>query len=175
MVKPHLVLDTTVLVTGIVLRLEGKLFTTPLVTKEATTKRSRNALDLAVQSKKLKIMKPSQNYVETINEVAQETGDVFSLSATDTSILALALQLDNELGNVLLITDDYSIQNIARKIDISYQSLAQIGIKSQWEWKIYCPACRRIYTNKKQGDRCSICNTPLKRKRIQAQQGKVAV
>jgi UPF0271 protein len=162
------VLDTTALVTGVVLRLTGKLFTTPLVTKEATTKRSRNTLDLAVESKKLIIMKPHQNYVEKINKVAQETGDVFSLSETDNSVLALALQLDNEMGDILLITDDYSIQNIANKLNIPYQSLAQLGIKSLWEWRIYCPACRQTYTNKKQGDRCPNCNTPLKRKRIQA-------
>ena len=67
------------------------------------------------------------------------------LSETDTSVLALALDLLEEGKNPIVVSDDYAVQNVAEGINIAYQSLATLGIRQKFEWTYYCPACFRRY------------------------------
>jgi len=91
-------------------------------------------------------------------------GDTFFLSETDKQILALALELKGSGSTPRIVTDDYSIQNVATKLGIEFASLATFGIRRLLEWVRYCPACRREYPADYASTRCTVCETELKRK-----------
>jgi endoribonuclease Nob1 len=63
-----------------------------------------------------------------------------------------------------ILTDDYSIQNVAKQLGLAYTSLATFGIKRLLTWIRYCPACHRKYPANFKANECPICGTPLKRK-----------
>ncbi len=118
----------------------------------------------AVESGKLKIQIPHVRYVKAVEESATETGDILYLSKADILVLALAAQLKDEGCTPTVVTDDYSMQNVASKNNISFTSLATFGIRYRLQWQIYCPACRQKYPSNYKHIDCQICGTKLKRK-----------
>ena len=63
-----------------------------------------------------------------------------------------------------ILTDDYSIQNLAKHMDIDYQGLAQEEIDEEYEWKYRCTKCRRWH--KEPLDECPICGGEVKSARL---------
>jgi len=118
----------------------------------------------AVENGKLKVKAPSEEYWNKVKASANRVGDSFFLSETDLQILALALELKAEGYTPQIVTDDYSIQNVATQIEIEFVSLATFGIRRLLEWIRYCPACHREYPADYNSTRCPVCGTALKRK-----------
>ena len=118
----------------------------------------------AVESGKLIVRAPSEEHWNQMKRSADIVGDSFFLSETDQQILALALELKAEGGNPQIVTDDYSIQNVATQIGIEFVSLATFGISRLLEWVRYCPACHRKYPADYNAKECTVCGTSLKRK-----------
>ncbi len=100
---------------------------------------------------------PSEGTVERITRAAGETGDADELSDTDIILVAAAFELDGTL-----VTDDYAMQNVAEKLNVSVQVIAQDGITEQRDWIFQCQGCGRTYDE--QLDRCRICGSDLTRK-----------
>ena len=86
------------------------------------------------------------------------------LSEADMQVLALALELKSRGSTPLIVTDDYSIQNVANKIDVDFTALLTFGIKFRFKWILYCPACYRKYPQDYKFKVCEVCGTELKRK-----------
>ena len=63
---------------------------------------------------------------------ASKVGDSHKLSETDLQLLALALELKTEGVAPQIVTDDYSIQNVATQMGIGFLALATFGIKRLW-------------------------------------------
>ena len=118
----------------------------------------------AVENGKVKIKAPSGEYWNKVNASAKKVGDAFFLSETDLQLLALASELKAEGYAPKIVTDDYSIQNVATQLGIEFVSLATFGIKRLLEWIRYCPACHRKYPADYKETTCEICGTELKRK-----------
>ena len=118
----------------------------------------------AVENGKLKVKTPSEEYRNRVKTSANKVGDSFFLSETDMQILALALELKAAGYNPQIVTDDYSIQNVATQMGIEFESLATYGIRRLLEWIRYCPACHREYPADCNSKRCTVCGTELKRK-----------
>jgi UPF0271 protein len=118
----------------------------------------------AVENGRLKVKAPSEEYWNRVRASASRVGDAFFLSETDLQVLALALELKAEGGTSQIVTDDYSIQNVATNMGIEFVSLATLGIRRLLEWIRYCPACHRQYPADYKSTTCSICGTALKRK-----------
>jgi UPF0271 protein len=118
----------------------------------------------AVENGRVKIRSPSENFWNRVRASASRVGDVFFLSETDLQILALALEIKAEGCTPQIVTDDYSIQNVATQIGIEFMSLATFGIRRLLEWVRYCPACHREYPANYKSTTCEICGTALKRK-----------
>ncbi len=118
----------------------------------------------AVENGKLKVKVPSEEYWNKVKASANKVGDSFFLSETDMQLLALALELKAEGFTSQIVTDDYSIQNVATQIGIDFISLATFGIRRLLEWIRYCPACHRKYPADYKSTTCSVCGTALKRK-----------
>ena len=91
-------------------------------------------------------------------------GEVRALSDTDHSILGLTYQLSKEGIDVMLISDDYGVQNLADELGLKYTGLVTKGIKRRYQWIHYCPGCRKKSDEAQYDNICPICGTGLKRK-----------
>ena len=118
----------------------------------------------AIESGKVKVKTPSENFCNLAKESANRVGDSFFLSETDMQVLALALELRAQKCTPCIVTDDYSIQNVATKVGIDFVSLVTFGISRLLEWIRYCPACHREYLSEDTATSCLVCGTRLKRK-----------
>jgi len=110
------------------------------------------------------IRSPKDSFFQKIQEASRKVGDMRYLSEVDLQVLALALELKGKGLSPLIITDDYSIQNVANKIDVEFASLMTFGIKFRFKWILYCPACFRKYPSDYRFKICEVCGTELKRK-----------
>jgi len=86
------------------------------------------------------------------------------LSEVDLQVLALALELKSTGLSPFIVTDDYSIQNVANKIGVNFTSLMTYGIRFRFNWILYCPACHRKFPSDCKFKSCEVCGTKLKRK-----------
>lgn len=121
-------------------------------------------LELAIESKKIEVRIPLKEYKIKTQDIANMLGDSYLLSATDLDLLALALELKKTGFNPKVVTDDYSMQNVAKQMKIDFIPVTTIGIKHILKWSWYCPACHKKYNSKENVNECSICGTLLKRK-----------
>jgi UPF0271 protein len=118
----------------------------------------------AIENGKVKIKMPKEEYSNKIKTSANKIGDLYLLSETDIQLLALALELKTQGNQPEIITDDYSIQNVAKQNNIEFYALATFGIRRLLEWMRYCPACHKEYSVNSSFSICQICGTELKRK-----------
>ena len=100
---------------------------------------------------------PDEETVERIERAARETGDFDELSRTDIRLLAATFELDGRL-----VTDDYAMQNVAEKLDVTVEVIARDGIEEQRDWRYQCQGCGREFDENH--DRCPICGSDLSRK-----------
>jgi len=100
---------------------------------------------------------PDRETVERIERAARETGDLAELSRTDIRLVAAAFELDGRL-----VTDDYAMQNVAGKLDVSVEVIAREGISEQRDWLFQCAGCGREFEERH--DRCPVCGSDLSRK-----------
>lgn len=164
--RTTLVLDTSAFIAGFnASAVDAELFSVPEVEQELTKGGlPKVRFDSAVQSGKLKVRRPEALFLGKAREASKQVGDLRYLSEADMRILALAMQLKTEGHLPTIVTDDYSIQNVAGKIGVSYTPLTTFGIKYFFKWTLYCPACRKKYPLDHKSKICGICGTALKRK-----------
>jgi UPF0271 protein len=161
-----MVLDTSAFVAGFdPFTVREEQVAPPMVEEEV----KRNSMTLlrfstAVESGRLKIFAPTQEFLDKVKASATSVGDSFFLSDTDKQVLALALEIKARGDNPQIMTDDYSIQNVAKKLGLDYVALVTFGIKRLLTWIRYCPACHRTYPANFKATECPICGTELKRK-----------
>jgi len=118
----------------------------------------------AIESGKLRVKAPSRTFLRGVKESSKTVGDVLFLSEVDLQVLALALELKGRGYIPLIVTDDYSIQNVANQVGVEFASLMTFGIRFQHHWIMYCPACYHKYPPDYKNDTCEVCGTRLKRK-----------
>jgi UPF0271 protein len=118
----------------------------------------------AIENGKVIVKTASEETLARVEKCALEVGDSFYLSETDKHVLALALQLKTHDCEPQIVTDDYSIQNVAKRLGIEFIHLATFGIRRVLEWMRYCPACHKEYAPNSTITECTICGTQLKRK-----------
>jgi len=164
--RKAVVLDASAFLAGLdPFSIEGDVFTVPGVKNEV----SRSSLiylrlRTAEESGKLKIKEPGQEALGEAKAIAAFMGDAISLSDVDVELIALAIELVKEGREVVLITDDYSIQNVVKKLGIPFSPVATFGIKEELRWVVYCPACHRRFSSDIGSRTCPVCGTPLKRR-----------
>ena len=161
-----LLLDTSAFISGYEM-LDASLehLTVPEVAEELREgSLTRLRLENAQRSGRLKIFFPEPKYLEEVETITLQLGERGVLSAADKQLLALGLQVKDGGGEPVIVSDDYSVQNTADRMSLSFQSLSTRGIKRRFEWTIYCPGCRRTFEEPQRGGVCPICGTQLKRK-----------
>ena len=120
--------------------------------------------EVAIETGKIEVKTPFEKYKIKVENVANKMGDLHLLSETDLDVLAVALELEIEGFKPQIVTDDYSIQNVASKMKIEFIPLTTGGIHKIFEWIRYCPACYKNFVSNYKLVSCSICGTKLKRK-----------
>lgn len=112
-----------------------------------------------LKEKGLKILKPSNENMERVEELAREGGEERRLSLTDKELLALALEL-KENDDVIVVTDDYSMQNLADFFGIEYIGISQKGISKRFVWRYRCEGCEKVF--KRYVASCPVCGSSLR-------------
>lgn len=167
------VLDNTAFISGFNLNIitanepQTKISITQEIYEEATRHHaSQHILESAMEQGILQIGIPSDQAVDDVTKASKETGDFKSLSNNDKLLIALALTLRTENLNipVMLMSDDYSVQNTCKKLQIPIQRYQKKGIKKQIKWEIYCPDCFMVYKPEQLGEECERCGAILKRR-----------
>lgn len=118
----------------------------------------------AVENGKLKLKAPKAEFLDRVKESSRDVGDMLFLSDVDLQVLALALELKSAGNEPFIVTDDYSIQNVANQLGLEFAPLMTFGIRFRLHWIRYCPACRRKYPPDYKHKKCEVCGTELKRK-----------
>jgi len=158
------VLDTSALYEGKTLP-EGEgveLFTTPECAEEMKKKNIPN-IEFLLETR-IMVLSPSDAAARTVESKAEKLGEADRLSPEDKSAIELALD-----KKAVLLTDDYSIQNICSSLGVEFSSTWTKGIKEVWEWKYRCTGCGRYYDRNEHI--CHVCGSPLKPVRAQAPTG----
>ncbi|MGQ9461233.1 MAG: NOB1 family endonuclease [Candidatus Bathyarchaeaceae archaeon] len=140
-------------------------YSVPMVRKELASKSMPWVrFKAAVENRKLRVRKPKISFLKKVKEASKSVGNVRYLSEADMQVLALALELKSTGLDPLIVTDDYSIQNVANQMGVNFTSLMTYGIRFRFDWILYCPACHRKYPPDYKFKSCEICGTELKRK-----------
>jgi UPF0271 protein len=158
------VLDTSVLYYGKDFPEGYELIITPGVVNELNKEGMGERLELLLATR-LRVSSPSKRSLDKVMGEAEKTGDSRRMSITDKEILALALDLNYEL-----ITDDYSIQNLAKVLGVPCRGLDQKGISEVFSWHAKCIGCGKIFPADVR--QCDICGSQTKTRRKRVGQNK---
>ncbi len=146
------VLDTSALFSMQDLPSDARCFSTPGVLRELAKYGDRR-VDL--WGELLTISEPTSESVRKVKEAASRTGDSTRLSPTDVEVLALALEL-----NAQVLSDDYSLQNVATYLGIPFKPIGLRGIKDLRKWLWRCTGCGRVFD--KEMPECPVCGSKLR-------------
>ena len=151
------VLDSSAFYAGIPFSSSEPSVTTSHVYNEIKhIKKDHDAVQILIETRRLKISDPEHRFIITVNNAAKKSGDLPNLSQEDVSIIALSLQLNAEL-----ITDDFAVSNVAKNLNIKVIPVMTSGIKKIVTWVYYCPGCKTDFSETRN---CPNCGNRLKRK-----------
>jgi len=151
------VLDSSAFYAGIPFSSSEPSVTTSHVYNEIKhIKKDHDAVQILIETRRLKISDPEHKFIITVNDAAKKSGDFPNLSQEDVSIIALSLQLNAEL-----ITDDFAVSNVAKNLSIKVIPIMTSGIKKIVTWVYYCPGCKTDFSETRN---CPNCGNRLKRK-----------
>jgi len=141
-------------------------FTVSEISEEIKDIKSKLVFLEAIKESKLFILEPSLNSIESLKLAISTSGDVLRLSIPDKKLLSLAIDFKSSGKNVKILTDDYSIQNVSKILNISYESVLTQGIKGIYNWKKTCEGCKKEFPESYEFDDCEICGSKIFKRRI---------
>jgi UPF0271 protein len=144
------VLDTSALMSG--RPFDEELFTTDEVLRELRRQDAMTPQLETFLAVKVRIVSPSREALSAMRKKSEGTGDAHRLSPTDLGLLAVA----SELG-ATIVTDDYSIQNLATEAGIPYEAVLEPGITEQIVWRYRCTGCGKVFAEWL--DPCPVCGS----------------
>ena len=103
----------------------------------------------------LRVSGCTERSVAKVKDAAKKSGDAGRLSDVDVSVIALAIDI-----NGIVLTDDFSIQNVCKIMGIEYRSVGTEGIKKIEKWNYRCNGCGRWYKEKLND--CPICGSSMR-------------
>jgi len=159
MKQPTYILDTSAFLSGKPINItDGLLVTTPKVAAELRPGgRDYRAFQL-LREKGLCVYEPTAASLTQCRNAATQSGDITRLSPTDLEVLAIALDINKDPEQeAVVLSDDYSIQNLAAILHIKYLGLSQEGITRRITWVVTCPGCGRRFSEKVAV--CPVCGT----------------
>lgn len=159
------VLDASAFINGFQLDSKNN-FTVSEITAEIKDFESKLKFDQAIEDGKLKIHDVHSEYTTCVNDIISESGDILRLSLPDKKLISLAYMLSQEGHNVNVISDDYTIQNTLKIMNIPFAGVLTDGIKEVYNWKKVCEGCKKEFDEDYPFDDCEICGSRIFKKRI---------
>jgi len=136
----------------------GCMKTIPEVVEEIKDENSRLYLSLI----DLEVEEASEESIKEVVDVAKRSGDIHKLSETDLKLIAKALDEVKRGNEAVIVTDDYSIQNVAMILGMEIERVIQPGISKVFRWVKVCRGCgRRV-----EGDVCPVCGSEVVVRRV---------
>jgi len=162
MKKKVFIIDTSAIFSGKPITInDAAIITTPGVSDEFSPGGREFRTFELLKATGLMIQMPSKEALTTVKQTAQETGDDRRLSIADIEIVALALDINKKPDQeATILSDDYSIQNVASTLNIKFQGFLQKGITKKFKWVSRCPGCGKQFNEIKKI--CPICGTATK-------------
>lgn len=105
----------------------------------------------------LQVRSPGPDARARVDEVARAAGSLERLSAADRSLLALALEMA-----ATLVTDDYTMLDVARRLDVPARTVQQRGVETTMDWAPRCAGCGRWFDEAPPGDECPVCGSAVR-------------
>jgi endoribonuclease Nob1 len=130
--------------------LKGSFLTVPGVVLEVRDAQSRMKFEAARDNGAIKVLEPDPRCLKTLEESCKKLGCLDLLSPTDKDILALAIET-----KLIVVTDDYDIQNVCRELGLKFETIMFKGVRSTMVWERCCTACGA----KVEGDECHVCGS----------------
>lgn len=159
------VLDASAFINGFQIE-SANNYTVPEITEEIKDFKSRLMFDSAIGDGKLIIQDVPREFEKKVGSIISKSGDVLRLSLADKKLIALAYMLSSNNYNVKVISDDYTIQNTLKIIEIPYSGVITDGIKGVYNWKKVCEGCKKEYGEDYPFEDCEICGSRIFKKRI---------
>jgi len=159
MKKQVFIIDASAILSGKPLDIpQGILVTTSGVSEELSPGgRDYRTFQFLIE-KGMQIHAPTKASLRLVQAHAKETGDDQRLSPADVEILALALDYYGEADcEVTILTDDYSIQNVALLLNLRFKGFSQKEISQRYQWISHCPGCKRRF--QEPVEVCPVCGT----------------
>ncbi|ADC47631.1 hypothetical protein mru_1781 [Methanobrevibacter ruminantium M1] len=161
----YYVLDASAFINGFEPKSDFNI-TVSEITDEVKDLKSRLILNQAIDDGKIIIQEAQKEFLDKLDETIAKSGDDLRLSGPDKKLLAVALALLDEGKEIKVLTDDYSMQNVLKILDIPYESIITEGIKGVYNWKKTCEGCKKEYPADYPFDDCEICGSKVFKRRI---------
>lgn len=155
------ILDASAFIAGIK-PLGEACYTVHEVIAELESEEAKLRAELSIREGLLKLIAPEKKHIKKIKEVAKNSGDIARLSEADIALLAGALQMKKE--GAALVTDDYSVQNVARLLNIEFVAATEQGIKKIFTWRKVCRGCGKKFPSDYRGV-CNVCGSEVRQVR----------
>jgi UPF0271 protein len=149
-----LVLDSSAILTGKFNSTDHEYYTSPSISQEMEKSEMNEKFNYLLDAG-LRIMAPSSDFIDKVRAGAKKTGDINRLSEPDIELLSLALEVDG-----VILTNDYSIQNLACELNVPFLSPTGDEIRNVVTWQFQCKGCAQIFEQKQK--ECPICGSQLR-------------
>ena len=165
--------DANIFLTGVDFNyFAERVFTTPEIVDELKVEkyivRNRNILlrvELAIETGKLVVKKSKDKYSKIVEEKSLLTGTTKVLSKNDVGLMGLVLELmDTHPEDIILYTNDYSMENLCTMLNIRFKPLYKKGIEEKMYFEVYCPYCKTLHKPEDLGKKCEKCGLHLKKR-----------
>lgn len=161
--EPAIVLDSTAFYAGLPFSSAVLCYTSPQILGEISKGRGLGIkVSALMESGRLRIVDADKESFNKVQEAAKQSADV-KLSNADISLLALAVFLHAGGREVTVVSDDYSIQNVASHLGLKFSAVMTHGIAKAVKWVVYCSGCGKSFS-RDVPKRCDVCGTEIKRK-----------
>src|SRR3989338_6542929 len=138
-------LDASAIIAEPSLDLNEKLITTSKILDELKSMETHNLALHALMTQQLEIHDPQQKSIDKIESLALKKGFKTKLSIQDKELIALALELSRKKHDLIVLTDDFSIQNFLAILKIPFESIHGKGIEKIMEFSLNCIGCGKKY------------------------------
>jgi rRNA maturation endonuclease Nob1 len=167
--KTVYILDTAALLTTWTQKQRDSQFvTTPDVIEEIQNRPSISRVQTLQSVGLLQIRSPDEKFLVQVQTVANQSGDEFTLSKTDESIIALALAEAERDVNSILVSSDFAVLNTATHLGVRVLDLTG-KMNEQRIWIYVCPACNNKNLQPDSTLVCPVCGTLMIRRTIRRQ------
>jgi len=153
------IIDTSAILSGIPINFNDTLMVTTSSIEMELKPGGRDYRTFQfLREKGLSLLSPSKKSKEKVNSISIKTGDIDRLSNVDIDVLALALDINlNDQKEAIILSDDYSMQNVADTLNITFENIGQPKITKRFKWGCRCLGCRKKFNENIKI--CPICGT----------------